>query len=929
MTRHARPQQRDAMPRLRPTPVLALSLVVAGCAGFGDTDRAPAPPVTPASQPGYADPAWAGTAAQPGAAATPSTAAPTADAPAFPSSSLAATPPSVPASPASPAIGGPALQDRGVSDAAQQARQYGSLVEQRTGALVMRFIDDGLARMEAGDLEGAYEAFANAYELDPTNPGARDLFERTGALLGDRAQALSAIAQGTRERSVVRRMQTRLLAESKVAEGDRALAADRAQEAVTAYEDALTIVRTSPEIADGALATGDVEAKLARARDAADALSGRREEQALQRALARQQELDAEEATRRDRRIVSLLESANAAFLADDYATAESLLDDVLLLDPTNTEAEDLKDLSTKARHEAAQRGLRLKYRNAWRNTFDSLRLMQKPPNELMTFPPAPEWAAINERATQAYQSRVASPTLGDGTIRERLASVRIPTSFVEEPLDQVLDHLGQVTGVNFLMSADVRDEMDAFTYSLENRVAQPVTRILDILLHDLSIPELDYTIRDGIVHVILKDEARDDYVLRVYDMRDLTFTPSDYGAQDFNLLPSGTDPASFTEGVEEDDPVPFVSTDTIVSLIQENIAPDTWTDDPERTIQDVQGKLVVRQTPEVHTLIEDLLANLRLNQHTMIHIETRFIEVEDSFLEDIGVDLRGLDPSLTGGSPLEDFGQSGAGGFGSGGNPAGIGTGNDPGFFYTSDDGDLKGRIENIFDSGLGETGTLNNSGGVTFQALFIDDTNVNVLLRAVSKYQTQNLVDAPSLTLRSGQRGNVQVITTRTYVRDYEPEIAQAAVIAQPELANVKDGIVLDVRPVASADRRFVTMEIRPMLAELIPDELGRDIRQEQISLATAASDTVIVELPELEIQRLRTTATIPDGGTLMLAGLKRTADRDLETGTPFLSDIPFLNFFFERQGQYKSARKLIILIKARIIAPGEREPRLPLDY
>jgi len=915
------------MPRPGTFPVLALSLVLAGCAGFGRDNSTPAPrPVTPIGEPGFDDPAWSGTGAGPAgtqpagtqpsvAAPSPTTAPTTTGAPARPTSSLAA----------GPRGGVPSRQD--LSGIVQDAREHGSLVEQRTAALVMRFVDEGLARLDAGDLEGAYQSFANAYELDPTNPGARDLFERTGALLGEQPQELSTVARSTRERSVVRRMQARLLAESKVSEGDRALAGGRPEDAVTAYEDALAIVRTNPAIADGAVATAEIEAKLGRARDAAQDLAGRRQEQALERALERQEELEYEEATRRERRIAALLDSANAAFLSDEFETAEALLEDVLLLDPTNPEAAELVELSRKARHEASQRSLRLTYRSAWRDTFDSLRHMQKPPNELMTFPGAQQWSEINERATQAYQSAVASPAAGGGGIRERLSEIRIPTSFVEEPLDQVLDHLSQVTGVNFLMSADVRDEMDAFTYTLEDRVAQPVTRILDILLHDLSIPELDYTIRDGIVNVILQDEARDDYVLRVYDIRDLTFTPSDYGAQDFNLLPSGTDPASFTEGVEDLEPVPFVSTDTIVSLVQENIAVDSWIDDPERTIQDVQGKLVVRQTPEVHVMIEDLLQNLRLNQHTLIHLETRFIEVEDSFLEDIGVDLRGLDPALTGGFPLEDFGQSGAGGFGTGGNPTGIGTGNDPGLFYTSDDGDLKGRIENIFDTGLGETGTLNNAGGITFQALLIDDTNVNVLLRAVSKYQTQNIVDAPSLTLRSGQRGNVQVLTTRTYVRDYEPEIAQAAVIAQPELANVKDGIVLDVRPVASSDRRFITMEIRPMLAVLVPDETGAAIRQEQISLATAASDTVIVELPELEIQRLRTTATIPDGGTLLLAGLKRTVDEDMQTGTPFLSDIPFLKFFFERQGEFKSARKLLILIKARIIAPEEREPRLPL--
>src|SRR5262245_49138088 len=172
---------------------------------------------------------------------------------------------------------------------------------------------------------------------------------------------------------------------------------------------------------------------------------------------------------------------------------------------------------------------------------------------------------------------------------------------------------------------------------------------------------------------------------------------------------------------------------------------------------------------------------------------------------------------------------------------------------------------------------GRLNSAGGLSLQALFLDDTNVNLVLRAVAKYQTSNIVNAPNLMLRSGQRGNVKGKSVRTYLRDFEPEIAQAAVIAQPELANLESGVLLDVRAVASADRRFTTLELRPTVIDLVPDEQGNPLPQETVSLGTTNSSEVTIELPELRIQRLRTTATIPDGATLMLGGLKRSVEQN----------------------------------------------------
>ena len=43
------------------------------------------------------------------------------------------------------------------------------------------------------------------------------------------------------------------------------------------------------------------------------------------------------------------------------------------------------------------------------------------------------------------------------------------------------------------------------------------------------------------------------------------------------------------------------VQEDALMELIQNNIATDSWTSDPNRTIQLMPGTLVVRQTSDVH----------------------------------------------------------------------------------------------------------------------------------------------------------------------------------------------------------------------------------------------------------------------------------------------------------------------------------------
>ena len=176
--------------------------------------------------------------------------------------------------------------------------------------------------------------------------------------------------------------------------------------------------------------------------------------------------------------------------------------------------------------------------------------------------------------------------------------------------------------------------------------------------------------------------------------------------------------------------------------------------------------------------------------------------------------------------------------------------------------------------------------------------------------------MVVAPKLTAFNHERANVTVLNQVSYIQDFDVEIAQRAQIGDPIVQTLRDGVILDLRPVVSSDRRFITMELRPTVATL-----QRPIRTFQTTLANGPP--VTIQLPELQIQRVRTTVTMPDGGTLMLGGMKFFTERRLDSTVPWLSDIPIASFFVSRKGTYLEKANLLVLIRARILRPEEEEP------
>jgi type II secretory pathway component GspD/PulD (secretin) len=462
------------------------------------------------------------------------------------------------------------------------------------------------------------------------------------------------------------------------------------------------------------------------------------------------------------------------------------------------------------------------------------------------------------------------------------------------------------------MVSAKVLEELDEEAQQVDMDLPErSVRNVLAIIVE--THENLRWKVQDGVVKFVTKEETFGGQILKMYEVRDIIHPVPSFPGREINIAPSGglEQPE---EEVEEREGL-VVTSDALEALVRDNVSPESWNEDPLNSVRITEaGTMVVNQTPEVQEQVKKLLDDLREATGIMVDIQARFLRVEDNFLEDIGIDFRGLgQPGLGTNTFINDFGdastQADLG--------KEIGQGNDLGAFYDDgQDGDLRTRVENLYDVSLGNADVLQATGGLSFSWTYLNDLQMQMVLRAVSKSERREIVTNPKLLVFNTARANISVMNQVAYVQDFDVEIAQAASIADPIIETVQDGVVLDVRPVVSADRRFIMMELRPTVATL-----KRPIRE--VATTLGSQNAVTIQLPEIDIQRVRTTVPMPDGGTVMLGGLKVSEKQDLRSGIPIINKIPLVRFLFDRQGNYAANQKLLILVTANIVIPEELEP------
>jgi type II secretory pathway component GspD/PulD (secretin) len=203
---------------------------------------------------------------------------------------------------------------------------------------------------------------------------------------------------------------------------------------------------------------------------------------------------------------------------------------------------------------------------------------------------------------------------------------------------------------------------------------------------------------------------------------------------------------------------------------------------------------------------------------------------------------------------------------------------------------------------------------------------------MRAVEASVNSTLVTAPRLTLFNGQRAYVLVSTQRAYVSNLTPVVSTGISSFAPTVSIVQSGVLLDVQATVSADRKYVTLTLRPQLSTLLA---LREFTFQNGSNSVAAGGGVIggfvsaaptgvIQTPEIQITQVKTTVSVPDGGTLLLGGETIAGEIEKEAGVPVLSKIPGLDRLFTNRSRAKDEQILLILCKPTIIIQKEVEQK-----
>jgi type II secretory pathway component GspD/PulD (secretin) len=481
-----------------------------------------------------------------------------------------------------------------------------------------------------------------------------------------------------------------------------------------------------------------------------------------------------------------------------------------------------------------------------------------------------------------------------------------------EESIATVIDALRVQSGLPLVVDpaadAAAKEGAVVFTFDFNNRLT--AEQVLNLITKQAG-DKVTWTVRHDAVLITTKEKARDKPIIYNHDVQDLVFGLTDFMGPRIDRL-------RLIDQMQDDDGGgPFggigekpkiIEPADLSTLIQENVAVGTW-QEAGVSIEAAEGFILINHTPEVQQQVRDFLNDLRRFSSSLVTIESKFLSVSSNWIQEIGVDFRGIDnidvTDVTNG--LEDMASRGLDNGGTGTEGTNAAGHPSAGIYYDDgQDGDFRATTQNFFSNALGSA--LSTIGGATFQIGFLDQLNLQAIMRAVEKSSSIELVNDQVLSVHNTQRAYVTVINQRAYIQDFDVEVAQFQAVADPQINVLNEGVVLDVRPTIHDNRKYLTLEIQPTVAKVVA------LRDFSSTLGGNTSP-IQFQLPELQVQSVFTSAVIPDGGSIMLGGLSNIRNIERRAEVPWVAKIPLIGFFFKQEGYNDENKSLMILIRARI--------------
>jgi type II secretory pathway component GspD/PulD (secretin) len=786
------------------------------------------------------------------------------------------------------------------------------VAEERRAALVAKYLENAESLRANGNLAAAKSELLKAKDYAPTNERVRGLLAAVQAELGeapglvtnfiDEQMALARIGEERARTSVATQLQK---AQSYAGEKNFAGALEELRQAALTIElkDQVDWMDLPQKVAAAKTETEKLYDQQQRASQSA-------ENQKLAERL--RQEYEETEARRRAQ-VDNLLLESQAAFENRRFAYAQELSEKAMALDPNSAIAYEMHNASVKAARDGANDDYYRERAKRIRDMLEAAEELKIPQTSVLEMD-MPTWERARGRAARNATTAVMDPM--DSAVWNQVRTAQVgKLTYTEETgaYTEVVKNLNLISGVQIIVTPEAREVINTENLKIVIELVGSMT-LRDFLNHMCAgSTNLAWTVKNGVVILGTKSQAAGTITTEIYPVKDLVFKRTQFLPPKIRDIPGdGSDDTPRTGG-EGEDPVSFIEIADLVNNVKEATDPKYWETDGVEVRSEDSGFLAVKASPEMQKQVQLVLSDMRRFATPIVTIDSKFLTISHNFMQEVGVDFRGLGGSGSKGSTvaLDDLSNGLQSNSSRGLDNGGTG---DPaanplaGAFYNDGgDGDIRARTENYFTSDLSRV--LAPTGGLTAGWTWLDDTQVSMILRAVEKQQDVEMVNSQILSVLNRERGHVAVINQTAYVRDFDVEVAQAAFIADPKVDVIQDGIVLDVQPVIQHDRKYIILNLNPTVAELT-----RPIPTFTTSLA-GSTLPVTLQLPNLTVTNFSTTAKVPDGGTVLLGGLRQTLTKERRAEVPLLARLPLISFLFKQEGSADENRSLMVMVRAQI--------------
>jgi beta-lactamase regulating signal transducer with metallopeptidase domain/type II secretory pathway component GspD/PulD (secretin) len=415
----------------------------------------------------------------------------------------------------------------------------------------------------------------------------------------------------------------------------------------------------------------------------------------------------------------------------------------------------------------------------------------------------------------------VASAPPPVNALQQKLDKVLPEIQFTGTQLSDVIDFFRNVSGANIFVNWKSLEAAGVERDTPITATFRPMklSKALSIILDSAGGGQrkLGYQVDNDVLVISSMDDLAKNVEVRVYDIRDLIVSIPNFdnapqlGKPEIGTTtaPAPTQPANSNGASGRAQAVK-----DIVQTIESTVAPETWKDrgGTVAALRELNGQLIVTQTPENQAQVVHLLDQLRDAHGLQCTVEARFVSCDEPVARALLAKWQKIAAPAT----LH---------------PAGVST--QPG-----------------------------GSGAVGF---FLDDAQIGEFLKAGGNEPAASIIAAPRLTLFSGQRAWVMVARSRRYIGAYAATTVEGGQTRyDPVLAVVQSGVVLDVQATINADRTAATLVLHPQISALL------GMKQVPWPGRPAGSNLMVQE-PDLRTTELQTTVSVPAGRTLVLGGLE----------------------------------------------------------